>query len=235
MYLIRLDDASEYMDFDKWARMEAILDKYGIKPIFGIIPANEDESLLKYGKVDGFWDLMQTWIEKDWTPALHGYTHVFETEDGGINPINKKSEFAGVPYEKQAEKIKKGYTMLKEHGVDPGIFFAPAHTFDRNTVKALVAETNVRIISDTVADDVYYEDGIYYIPQQSGSCRKLPFKIVTFCYHPNTLTDEGFINLEHFLEKHAHNFVKASDVVLKKRKLGLLDRLYRKWYFMRRK
>ena len=30
---MRLDDASEYMDVEKWQRMENLLDKYGIKPM----------------------------------------------------------------------------------------------------------------------------------------------------------------------------------------------------------
>lgn len=32
-YIMRLDDASEYMDVEKWQRMENLLDKYGIKPM----------------------------------------------------------------------------------------------------------------------------------------------------------------------------------------------------------
>ena len=48
MYLLRLDDASEYMDTGKWARTEKLLDKYGVKPIFGIIPHNEDPQLITY-------------------------------------------------------------------------------------------------------------------------------------------------------------------------------------------
>ena len=47
-YLIRLDDASEYMDLDKWSRMEELLDKYNIKPIFGIIPDNQDPKLVYF-------------------------------------------------------------------------------------------------------------------------------------------------------------------------------------------
>ena len=46
MYLIRLDDASEYMDLEKWTRISNLLDKYGIKPIFGIIPNNRDDTLI---------------------------------------------------------------------------------------------------------------------------------------------------------------------------------------------
>lgn len=42
--------------------------------------------------------------KKGWIIALHGYEHVFETTSGGINPVNNKSEFAGVNLEKQKKK-----------------------------------------------------------------------------------------------------------------------------------
>ena len=35
-YILRLDDASDYMDVKKWQRMEELLDRYGIKPLVGI-------------------------------------------------------------------------------------------------------------------------------------------------------------------------------------------------------
>ena len=44
-YLLRLDDASDYMDVEKWQRMENLLDKYGIKPfgIFGSFAWNQQD------------------------------------------------------------------------------------------------------------------------------------------------------------------------------------------------
>lgn len=234
MYLMRLDDASEYMDIKKWTRIETLLDKYNIKPIYGIIPSNEDPELLKYGKVDGFWKLMKNWQNKGWTPALHGYTHVFESEDGGINPVNKRSEFAGVLLERQKEKIKNGYEILKKNKIETKIFFAPAHTFDKNTLIALKEESSIRIISDTVSNDVYFNDGFYFIPQQSGVCRKLPFKIVTFCYHPNIMEDDDFDRLEKFLELYGTCFVSMDQIKLHKKKRSLLDLILKELYFMRR-
>ena len=126
-YILRLDDASDHMDLEKWICIEKLLDRYEVKPIFGIIPQNGDESLVsKYEKNPAFWDLMHNWIDKDWIPAMHGYEHRYVTKNGGINPVNKRSEFAGLPYEEQAEKIKKGYQILVEHGIAPEIFFAPS-------------------------------------------------------------------------------------------------------------
>lgn len=230
--LLRLDDASEYMNLEKWKTMEAILDKYNVKPLFGIIPANEDPNLIKYGKVDDFWALVHAWIEKGWIPALHGYTHVFETENPGINPVNKKSEFAGVPYDRQLDKIERGVEILRTHGIEPRVFFAPAHTFDQNTIKALLDGSDIRIISDTPATDIYHKQGITFIPQQSGQVRKLKFKTVTYCYHPNTTTDDGFDKLDTFLSRH-----KFSEFSLQEscREPSNMDRLILKMFYWRHK
>lgn len=234
-YILRLDDASEYMDQEKWARMETLLDQYNIKPIYGVIPNNEDPELLKYERIENFWEWMLSWKDKGWTPALHGYNHVYETEEGGINPVNFRSEFAGVSYERQCQKLGEGVRILQQHGINPEIFFAPSHTFDENTLRALEQETKIRIISDTIADDVYYRWNFYFIPQQSGRVRKLPFKTVTFCYHPNTMDDMSFAQLEEFLSEHQAKFTGFSKQMLKKRKITIKDILLKKMYFVRRK
>lgn len=227
-YIIRLDDASEYMDLQKWIRMEKLLDEYDIKPIFGIIPKNGDESLIsKYEWNPDFWNLMHRWIEKGWIPAMHGYEHRYVTKDGGINPVNKRSEFAGLPYAEQAEKIRKGYQILKEHSILPDIFFAPSHTFDINTLIALKEETPIRIISDTVAWDVYKDGDFWFIPQQSGRARKLPFKTITFCYHPNAMSDNDFVVLESFC--HTHTF-SSFPIVQSYRRKKTFDRLLNRIY-----
>lgn len=231
MYLMRLDDVSEHMNIQKWTRMQQLLDSYGVKPIYGIIPYNNDPELLKYKYVEGFWELMRTWQGKGWIPAMHGYTHVFETKCGGINPVNKRSEFAGVDFERQCQKIRDGVFCLRKHGIDPSIFFAPAHTFDENTTKALKKESNIRIISDTIADNIYFQDDIWYIPQQSGRVRKLPFKITTFCYHPNIMSDEDYKVLENFLIKHSDKFGEVNNISFIKRKRNAKDRILSTMYF----
>lgn len=234
-YIMRLDDASEYMDVEKWQRMEDLLDKYHIKPIVGVIPDNQDPDMVGvYPKDEQFWKKVQRWKKKGWIIALHGCTHVFETREGGLNPVNDRSEFAGVPLERQKEKIRAGVRILREHGIEPEIFFAPAHTFDENTLIALKEESDIRIISDTIANDIYFENGFYFIPQQSGRVRKLPFKVCTFCYHPNTMEDLSWKVLEDFLQKNANTFTDVGRFELDKRKLTAMDRLLKKVYFSRR-
>ena len=213
-----------------------IFDKYEVKPVFGIIPDNKDESLTgAYERDELFWDKMIQWIELGWSPALHGFEHRYVTECGGINPVNSRSEFAGLTYEEQCGKIEKGYEILKNHRIIPEIFFAPSHTFDENTLKALKEKTDIRVVSDTIANDVYKKGDFWFIPQQSGTVRELPFKIVTFCYHPNMMKDKDYKVLEDFLKSHKDKFVCYHSNLLINRKLGLKDFLLRKMYFMKRK
>ena len=234
MYFIRLDDASEKRNIETWNRMEALLDKYGIKPLVGVIPLNEDKSLLCYDTDNFFWERVKTWNDKGWVIAVHGYNHKFITSDGGINPVNRRSEFAGVPLDEQIAKITAAINIFKGHNIEPKVFFAPAHTFDKNTLIALMTASKIRIISDTISNKPYCKDGFTFIPQQSGKVRKLPFYTVTFCYHPNIMTEKDFEELETFIQR---NKTKFKDYVAKEttRKQSLVDRLLRKLYFIRKK
>lgn len=235
-YILRLDDASDYMDVEKWQQMEDLLDQYGVKPLVGVIPENKDPSLIEtYERDPEFWNKTARWKDKGWELALHGCYHKYTTEEGGINPVNKRSEFAGVPLDKQKEMIRHGVDVLKNHGVEPKVFFAPSHTFDENTLIALREESDIRIISDTIANDVYFENGFYFIPQQSGRVRKLPFKVCTFCYHPNMMEDGDFEKLNGILESTNRYFVSISEIQLVKRKRALIDTLLRKIYFAKRR
>lgn len=232
MYLIRLDDASAYMDLEKWNRIEELLDKYSIYPIVGIIPNNQDKALINQYPFDvNFWSKAKKWQEKNWTIALHGYTHVYLTNDGGINPVNNQSEFAGVSLAEQIYKISQGIKIFKEHGIETEVFFAPSHTFDLNTLEALKQASKIRVISDTIANNVYKKGEFYFIPQQSGEVRKLPFKLTTFCYHPNTMDEEDFNQLERFFSIYHRKFTRFEDLVFTNRNANLYDMFLKKLYF----
>ena len=236
MYLLRLDDAAPNWDSEKWRRMYELLKKYGVHPIIAIIPHNEDTNLLRHPEDISFLETIRKWIEEGWTPALHGYSHKYIQKCGGINPVNNYSEFAGVNIEEQKEKIEKGCRIFEEWGIEHKIFVAPAHTFDRQTLSALRSVSDIRIISDTVASDIYYKDGFYFIPQQCGSVRKMAHlnALTTFCYHPNTMTEASFETLESFLRDHADNFSSFDQLTFTDRKRSLYDIILSFVYFTRR-
>lgn len=230
-FILRLDDACEYWAVDKWGRMEALLDKYQICPLVGVIPHCEDPVLLQYPSDCNFWDKVDTWIEKGWAVAMHGFNHVYGTKCGGINPVNKKSEFAGEPLEVQRGKIRKGVAVMRHHGIDPQYFFAPSHTFDENTLLAIKEESNIKTISDTIAWDCYRTESFQFIPQQTGSVRNLPFRTVTFCYHPNVMDDKAFDELETFIKQHHSLFTTVQSIVINRKKSSL-DIVLDKSYFL---
>lgn len=233
-YIMRLDDACQKMNLENWDRMERLLTKYDIKPLVGVIPNCKDPDMDKYDWDEpGFLERKERWQKKGWELALHGYTHVFETKSGGINPVHQRSEFAGHPLEIQKEKIKKGMEKLTEWGISPRVFIAPAHTFDENTLEAIKSETDIKIISDTIANSPYTKYGMTFVPQQTGRARKLPFELVTFCYHPNVMDDEAFMFLEGFISDHKSEFVDFP-VQTTDRKPSMLDKLLSKIYFMRK-
>lgn len=228
MIIIRLDDAASFMDIESWQRVESILDKYKITPIVGVIPDIKDPKITKTYKEDkSFWKKVKKWQTKNWIIAMHGYDHKYISNNGGINPKCSVSEFAGVPLTKQEEKIKEGIKIFAKNKIVPKVFFAPSHTFDNNTLLALKNNSNIRIISDTVSNDVYFEDGFYYIPQQIGHAANLPFKVVTICLHPNKMKEEDFIKFEKFIKRNQSKFLSSKEdfeKIIIKRKKNIYDK-----------
>lgn len=238
-YLIRLDDACPTMDAAKWQRMEDILDYYEVRPMVGVIPNNNDPKQ-KINVVDSdFWKKVERWTNKLWAIALHGYDHCYTSEDGlnGLNPLWERSEFAGVPLEQQKVKIREGVKIFRSHGIDPRFFFAPSHTYDVNTLKALKEESNIRIISDTIATKPYRYGDFTIIPQLGGHCAEMKLPgIWTFCLHPSAMTEENFVATEKFLKAHKDEFISFYDLDLNNLKSkDLLSRLLSWVYFTRRK
>ena len=229
-YFMRLDDACEKRNIPNWERMEALLDRYGIAPLVGIIPHCEDPDMEGFPVDPSFWDeTVSRWVRKGWVFALHGWNHVCITDQGGLNPAQKRSEFAGVPLEVQKQKISDGVRVFREHGIEPAVFFAPSHTFDENTLEALKACSEIRIISDTIASKPYTKYGFTFIPQQSGVVRKLPFDTITVCYHPSVMREADFQRLAAFLAENGKQF-KSFEAKPSTRRCTLYDDLMRTLY-----
>lgn len=238
-YLVRLDDACPTMNAEKWARMEALLDSYNIRPMVGIIPHNEDSNLIHAPADTGFWDKAKAWQNKGWSIALHGYNHSHKSKCGlnGLNPMWERSEFAGLPLEEQKDKIRKGVGIMHSNGIEPKYFFAPSHTFDENTLEAIREASDIRIISDTIATKPYIYKDFIIIPQFGGSCREIKMDgVFTFCFHPNTMKDKDFGLLKDFLEKHRHKFSDFNSLNFANlKKKSLKDKLLSLFYFTSRR
>lgn len=238
-YLIRLDDACPTMSRQKWDRIEAILDKYGVKPMVGIVPNCKDKKLMLDSPDSSFWIKALSWQDKGWAIALHGYNHCYISDKGliGLNPLWSRSEFAGVKLEVQRKKISDGISILHSKGLNANYFFAPSHTFDFNTLQALKYESNIRVISDTIARKPYRHGDFVFIPQLGGHCSEMRLPgIWTFCLHPNTMTDESFIQTEDFVKSHANQFISFDQLdITSIKKKDFLSRILSWAYFTQRR
>lgn len=194
--MIRLDDITPDMDWNKFNRVKEVLNKYGICPLIGVVPDNRDLMLHKESCNEEFWDIIRTLQSEGWAVAQHGTQHIYHTDNTGILGINPFSEFAGLPYEEQLDKLRMGKQILESNGISTDIFMAPGHTYDNNTLKAL-KECGFSVVTDGLYNRPYYDMGILFIP-----CRlrffKRPSGVDTICMHTNVMTDEDVRQLDIF-------------------------------------
>ena len=87
---VRLDDITPDMDWDKFYQFKEILDTYGIRPLIGVVPKNQDENLALNPWKEGFWDEIKTLQHQGWIVAMHGVNHVYRTQAKGLVCRNAK-------------------------------------------------------------------------------------------------------------------------------------------------
>ena len=209
-YMIRLDDACPTMKSEIWGAFEILLDDVGIKPIVGVIPDNQDRSLMISPFDTKFWTRIRCWRDKGWEIVMHGCHHVCHEIPVGskaLLSLSKKSEFVGLPLSKQRELIAAGYAIMTRAGVRPRAFMAPIHTFDSLTLQALREITDIRIITDGHALTPFKKEEFTWIPQQLWHFREMPYGVWCICLHPNTMGWDEFHKLEKIIKKHKAKFI----------------------------
>jgi len=234
-YYIRLDDAHEQMNLKQWEELISLLDSFGIKAIIGVIPQNRDSEIIS-GSCPHFWKVVQSWQRQGHIIALHGLHHLKITSQGGIIPKNRRSEFAGVSYLEQQQKIQKALEIFHHKGFSPTVFIPPFHSFDKKTITVL-RENGFRIIYDGIAFYPYFKYNILFFPQQYNKCIKQKEGIWTICLHPSTMVDEEFQTMRNFLQENRDHFVNDFFEVAQRfqlREENMKDRWFHRYYFFRR-
>ncbi len=216
-YLIRLDDITPYMDRRKFEAVREVLDRYGIKPVIGVVPLCRDKTICAdedacYSEEE-FRALTKELADNGWTVAQHGTYHVYETEDSGLLGINDFSEYAGLSYEAQYEKLKAGREELSKQKLGSDLFMAPGHSFDRNTVKALRA-LGFTAITDGLYKRPYIRDGVLFVP-----CTLVAYNRIkgtdTICLHPNLMDDKDVEALDRFIAEHRDEAIAFDEEYLR--------------------
>ena len=235
-FILRLDDACSTMHREKWDYLEKILDFHAVKPVVAVVPDNQDPDLVHDDVDPDFWSKVRLWKEKGWTIAMHGFQHeMHHTEAKMVLPFYNRSEFAGLSLEKQSEKIKKSWHMFQTNNVTPNVWIAPAHCFDLITLKSILAETSIKIVSDGIARNQYYEHGFFWIPQQLWTFEEKISGLWTICLHPNTMSLEDLDALDHSLGKFSSRVASIDTIQLTKRSKSLLDNFENSLFWIKRR
>ena len=138
-YILRLDDIAPNMHWENLSCLKSALKRTGVRPVAGVVPDNRDPYLLANPPCPtSFWDEIREMRDLGWEIAMHGYQHLPLTRDGGVLGLNDRSEFAGLPYEQQLDRLILGRRILEQHGLHTDVFIAPGHSFDASTIRALL-------------------------------------------------------------------------------------------------
>lgn len=209
---IRLDDITADMDWEKFYKMKTILDTYQIKPLIGVVPFNQDPNLKRQEKIKDFGEFLRKCKQEGYSIALHGYQHVYVNKKGGIFPLNDLSEYAGISLEKQKSMIEEGKHRLEDWGVGTDIFMAPAHSFDKNTIKAL-KECGFVSITDGFGKKPYIRNGLTFFPisMKRTDCISEKEGYTTLVLHTNTMDETEFESCEKMIREHRECFISYSD------------------------
>jgi predicted deacetylase len=215
MYIaIRMDDITPDMDYAKFLRFKELCDRYQVKPLIGVVPDNRDKMLQIDEKRADFWEYVLKLQAEGWTIAQHGVYHVYTTKKMGCFPLNRLSEFAGLSCDKQYKMLSYGKDILEKNGIKTDIFMAPAHSFDKNTLKAL-KNLGFTKITDGFGDMPYIKNGITYYPisyKQSSSLKKEK-GYTTFVVHSNTMNDKDFARYEQMFKENSDKLISYSELL----------------------
>jgi len=212
--LIRMDDVAENMNWILMDKCELLFDKYEIKPLLGVIPINQDPELLQFPKNSSFWEKVKDWKNKGWEVTMHGCNHLYtqKSDKKDIFNYGGNSEFYGLDYSSQLNKIQIGLQEFKKRNIKVRSFFAPNHIYDQNTLKAL-KDSNIKIIIDGYGLFPYYKNEILFIPQLFYKEIFLPFGIQSTQMHINNWNNKNYSNFEKFIKKNYKKIVNLDHVI----------------------
>ena len=196
------------MDWDQWDKAKKLLDQYNITPLIGVIPACADTKLAIDQARDDFWAYIKDLQNKGYTIAMHGYEHVYRTNKKGMVGLSKQSEFAGLSFDEQYNILKQGKKIFYDNGVDVKAFFAPSHSYDHNTLKAL-NDLGFEWVSDGKGYKAVRYQNLKLLPCINHAIpkRKIGHYITVVCHTNEWAQNDGYHELEAFCKKHREEIV----------------------------
>ena len=111
-------------------------------------------------------------------------------------------------------KIKDGLIKFKDEKIEIRSFFAPNHTYDKNTFAAL-KNSGINEIIDGYGLMPYVENDIKFIPQLFYKIFKLPFGIQTTQIHLNYWKQKDFDDFERFIINNSNKIITYEQALKK--------------------
>jgi hypothetical protein len=103
-------------------------------------------------------------------------------------------------------------TIMKRHDLDTDIFFAPAHSFDKNTLKAL-SQSGFKYISDGRSHFCYQRDGLKFIPCRSYRVAVKCSGMTTVALHPSINGDKELETLQKTLNRNKASLASYAELM----------------------
>jgi len=211
-YLLRFDDLCPTMSRTRWEPFLAIITRYRLRPLLAVVPDNQDPHLRFEDPDPRFWEHMRALQAAGATIAMHGYRHLCASRGKPFIALHQETEFAGIDEQTQREWIRAGLAILRGQGLQPRLFVAPRHGFDRATLRALVAE-GLGFLSDGFATRPSTRGKVVWIPQQLWGPVTKNTGLWTICIHTNTAHAVLEKNLDAFVQKFAEQMICFDDLL----------------------
>jgi predicted deacetylase len=233
-FLLRFDDLCPTMRLSQWGRLLPVMEELGIRPILAVVPDNQDRDLQRKPADPEFWAGMRALEAAGATTALHGFRHLCSSVGKSLVPLHELSEFAGVDEHTQSQWIRTGLTMLREQGLNPKVWVAPRHGFDRTTLRALRAE-GIKVLSDGLTRIPFLRCGMTWIPQQLWEPAEKRHGVWTICTHCNSASGTQVDALVAFMRRNARSFTSVDRVLaeFEARELDAGERVYERLSLLR--
>ena len=124
--------------------------------------------------------------------------------------------------------IAKGKEQLANWGIETDIFMAPAHSFDRNTLKAL-KKNGFSYVTDGFGKKPYIRKGLVFLPIaiKQSDCYKNTEGYTTLVYHTNTMEEKDFERCKKIFEDNKEKLIPYKEYLEQlPRKRNLFGKLW---------
>ena len=213
-YILRFDDFTRFSDLGRWDAIHQKLKEKGIRGLIGVTPSCHDERLIKNKSMPDseFWSKIKGY--KNFDIGMHGLHH---------------ENFGLMGQEQQMSWMMESMKLFVKHCLIPDVFIPPNHSLNKYTVHAmrLVGMTH---LSEGIGlwpwKDV--DSNIIVVPQILWTPRKVPLGLITFCLHPDTMSNNQITHLFNFIDENSDDIVSIFDVETPV--LGVINAIFAPFY-----